>query len=497
MKFLRNTLKVNFISFKNRSLIFILTSVIILHFLFMMTINRFRFSAYVLSFVFLGVFTYYIIKLKKRIDDSRFDSFTQHPDLLFILDEKFQIININKKALEASDYKNKCDLLGRSFLDIIFPKNKKYVKNHLRKVLSDKNIYNINFKLDPTMGRLLPLTGRLMLLEKEDKNYILVNCRYYDDTESDIYKKYTSFSRLVERVVDCTPDMLWAKDLNGKYLFTNSTLRKKILSANDKKEPIGKNFEFFKEREKSKYPKDRSWHTFNDSPFVDRIDLECIGEEKPVQFDSYGKIKGKDKHLDIYITPLYDENKQLIGTVGSARDVTMEKEVQGELVRERNQFRQFIDFNPYAIAILDEHGHIIQVNNAYHALFKAEVPQEYSIFTDKSYLKQDFENKMFELKNGEVIKIDELWHNFSMTIPKMEDRGIWVSLLAFPIKDDDFQIDCFVAMFQDISQEINLRKEKRKEKEKLKENFINSLNIIQMDHDRLSKEVFNNKRNSC
>ncbi|MCK5165155.1 MAG: hypothetical protein KAQ72_15620 [Desulfobacula sp.] len=51
----------------------------------------------------------------------------------------------------------------------------------------------------------------------------------------------------------------------------------------------------------------------------------------PQQFDEFGNIKGKYLFLDVHKAPFIDETGKMIGTVGSARDVTAAKEIEKKL----------------------------------------------------------------------------------------------------------------------------------------------------------------------
>ena len=115
------------------------------------------------------------------------------------------------------------------------------------------------------------------------------------------------------------PDMLWAKDLEGKYLYANDSICKNLLMA-DPSEVIGKNDVFFALRERNRYPDYKQWHTFGELCF--NSDYVVIENMKPMKFEEYGNIKNKLTYLEVHKAPLFDESGKLIGTIGSGRDIT-------------------------------------------------------------------------------------------------------------------------------------------------------------------------------
>ncbi|BBP44416.1 sensor domain-containing protein [Thiosulfativibrio zosterae] len=128
------------------------------------------------------------------------------------------------------------------------------------------------------------------------------------------------------------PDMLWAKDLEGRYLFANQAICDNLLMANNIEEPIGKNDMFFAQREREKHADNPAWHTFGELCF--NSDEVVIENMKAMAFEEYGNIRGELCYLDVHKAPLFDAQGQLIGTVGSGRDITLQKALEVQLERQ-------------------------------------------------------------------------------------------------------------------------------------------------------------------
>lgn len=141
--------------------------------------------------------------------------------------------------------------------------------------------------------------------------------------------KYHSAYSLMRRLCDNVPDMIWAKDLEGRYLFTNEAVCRHLLIAADTNEPIGKSDVFFAERERIRHTDNPKWYTFGEiRRNTDAITLEA---GKPQQFEEYGNVQGKFLFLDVRKAPFIDDNGKIIGTVGSARDATIAKDMERKL----------------------------------------------------------------------------------------------------------------------------------------------------------------------
>jgi len=57
------------------------------------------------------------------------------------------------------------------------------------------------------------------------------------------------------------PDMLWVKDIDGKYLFANKEICENLLMTTPE-EALGKDDIFFAKRERAKHLQNPHWHTF-------------------------------------------------------------------------------------------------------------------------------------------------------------------------------------------------------------------------------------------
>ncbi len=145
----------------------------------------------------------------------------------------------------------------------------------------------------------------------------------------DSQKKYQSLSKMLRLMCDNVPDMIWAKDFDKKFIFANKSICRDLLNAVDTNEPIGKTDLFFADRERDLDPKNPSWHTFGE--LCQDSDAITLEKGVPQQFDEFGNVKGKYLFLDVRKAPFVDETGKTIGVVGSARDVTEAKKIEGKL----------------------------------------------------------------------------------------------------------------------------------------------------------------------
>jgi len=160
---------------------------------------------------------------------------------------------------------------------------------------------------------------------------------------SDLQAHDSELLRLLTRNL---PDMLWVKDLEGKYLYANQAICDGLLMAKDTQEPLGKTDIFFALRERNAHKENPEWHTFGELCF--NSDLVVIQEKKPMKFEEFGNVRGKMLYLEVYKAPFYDKEGNILGTVGAGRDITQLKQFQldlekslGALKEQREELESF------------------------------------------------------------------------------------------------------------------------------------------------------------
>ncbi|MEI7663001.1 MAG: PAS domain-containing protein [Bacteroidota bacterium] len=170
--------------------------------------------------------------------------------------------------------------------------------------------------------------------------------------------RYKYMYNVFRLMADNIPDLLWAKDLRKHYLFANKAVCESILGAVDTEEPIGKTDRFFAERERRSHPGEPDWHTFGE--ICDASDDLTMRQKSPGRFDEYGKVRGEYIFLDVQKAPIMDDDGNMIGTVGSGRDITMQKLMEQEFHSLYQRNRAIIAALPDVMFLFDDDGTFLE-----------------------------------------------------------------------------------------------------------------------------------------
>lgn len=248
-------------------------------------------------------------------------------DGIVALDSKNRIQDINQAACRflgvPVDEKilgftlESCDMSRKSLLEVVLsPESLDYFE-----LTEDTDTRYFSIKKQPIHR----LPGSRLIVIRDITEQITTQMEIMAGEER--YRKTYTVFRLM---ADNMPDMLWAKDLDKKFTFVNKATCEHLLKAVDTEEPIGKTDLYFKDREQKNHPDEPDWY---------RVGVTCQSTDEKVlhtgkahHFDEFGLVDGKPIYMDVRKAPIFDDQGQMIGIAGSARDVSKQKQIEQEIM---------------------------------------------------------------------------------------------------------------------------------------------------------------------
>lgn len=324
---------------------------------------------------------------KLKDSESIFNSIADNiQSLIYIFNTSGQFIYVSPAVYEVTGYKSH-ELLKKKFFEIIHPDDVDIVKKRGTDRLAGKMApRNYEFKIltkqgnpkwieifttttdlkgeSVAVGIATDITARKEALEEIKSN-------------EEKYKTLYSFFRLM---ADNVPDMIWAKNLAKEYIFVNRSVCKTLFNVADTEEPVGKTDEYYIQKEQGIHADDPTWFTFGEnSPDSDE---QVIETQKTQRVDEYGYVRGKFMHMDIQKSPLWDNEGNMIGIVGSGRDVTLQRKMEENQHREEliktiiygisNAVNTTKDLGEFFTVTRLELSRIIDTTNLFIALYDEE-----------------------------------------------------------------------------------------------------------------------------
>jgi diguanylate cyclase (GGDEF)-like protein/PAS domain S-box-containing protein len=156
----------------------------------------------------------------------------------------------------------------------------------------------------------------------------------------------------LQTLIDSAPIPIFYKDISGVYLGVNS-LFLELLDIT-KEQIIGKTI-------------------FDYAPYeialvYQQKDKELIDNPHEVQiyeFIAVNKKSGKSINMVFYKKVYYDENANIAGIIGSALDITEQKESEARLTHQKNELETIFNISRDGIAILDKDSRFLEFNESY------------------------------------------------------------------------------------------------------------------------------------
>ena len=166
---------------------------------------------------------------------------------------------------------------------------------------------------------------------------------------------------LLNALLDNTPDYIYFKDTESRFIKTSKS-HAKAFGLSDPDEVIGKSdFDFFTE--------DHARPAYDDEQEIIRSGQSLSKEERETWPDR------PDTWVLTTKMPLRDQEGKIIGTFGTSKDITERKQIEAELVREK-QFLETLNHNsPVAIVVLDNDENIVSCNPAFERLYGYEAQE--------------------------------------------------------------------------------------------------------------------------
>ena len=376
--------------------------------------------------------------------------FLANPELVSHAFSLIKIVDVNQAAVAQNGASGKEQLMGnlpalfdeQTFADLV---------SELEMIWEEKEQFEYESNSRKMNGQPLHVIVRLSVPSHNgrlDYSKVVVTGTDITDRkkmEEDLRaseNKYQELSKLLRLMADNMPDMMWAKNLNREYVFANKALCDKLLNAENTDEPLGKTDMYFASRERASHSENPEWHTFGE--ICADSDAITLAEMKPMQFDEFGNIKGKFMFLDVHKAPLRDDKDQIIGVVGSARDVTTAREAEKQL----RKLSQAVEQSPAGVVIAGLDGTIEYVNPKFSEI-TGYLPDEV-LGKNTRLLKSGKNPPQTYVDLWRTIASGNEWKGELQNITKQGEL-YWEFVAISPIKNELGEILHYLAVKEDIT----------------------------------------------
>lgn len=270
-----------------------------------------------------GFLTIEVEKTSNIIDDGHEITFESFPIAMASVSLDGKINQVNHLFCHLLGY-TKDEVSGRWFGDFIAPSYVDKFEKRFQQFIDEGVIY-VEFELLHKNGSSvnIRLDGKVAL--DDSGSFLQANCLLKDTTiQHQLEVELTENRRLIKSLMDITPDVIYIKNILGKYLLFNKAAEK--VSGKKASDVLGKGVD-------AAYPRHVAQRlTARDKEIYDH--KKVIHTEESV-VDSSGNLKMYSSTKG----PIFDEAQEVIGMFGISRDITERIRWEEELRQSEEKYR--------------------------------------------------------------------------------------------------------------------------------------------------------------
>jgi len=226
------------------------------------------------------------------------------------------------------------------------------------------------------------------------------------------------------------PGLMWTKDLENKFVVVNDVFSN-MVGVKKPELAIGKtDYDFWPEHLAKKYEID---------------DNEVLKTGKSVIIEEIVSDNGVDKWFEVFKAPAYNDNDELIGTIGYSSDICDRKRNE-ELL---HKLSQAIEQSPVTIVITDLQGIIEYVNPKFCKI--TGYTYEEAIGQNPRILKSEALSNNHYKELWSTINAGKEWRGEFKNIKK-NGEVYWEQAYISPIRNNNGEITHFIALKEDITE---------------------------------------------
>jgi len=383
--------------------------------------------------------------------------------ILIVSVEKESILYANKYA---QDFFGNCEQDHGLQMVTDFWADAPSRQQFLQKILIEKEVKDFQAVLITAQKkrRHVLLSSRLIQYKSQQAVYTIFSDITERVSAQNAFKesenRYHSMYRMVKLMANTLPDLVWAKDLEDKFIFANTAIRKKLLKCREGEIIEGKNDLYFALRERNEGQR----HTFGEI---------CINSDEIVKrtkkkgrFLEDGLVRGKYLALDVHKAPMFDDNGELIGTVGAGRDVTADIKIQKALEESEGRFQLLANSIKDVLWIADVDLNPIYVTPSIEA-FAGYTSEEFIRMPFIRHMTPKYQRLFGVLITGMAKAVrnkEELSSDFfEFECKRKNGTIVWVEIATSAMWDHSGNLKGFTGMIRDSTKRVQAQLELRNE----------------------------------
>ncbi|MBS1538663.1 MAG: PAS domain S-box protein [Bacteroidetes bacterium] len=365
-------------------------------------------------------------------------------DMVRMIDATGKVLYISPATERIIGYSLE-EYVGKSIFEFVHPDDLPIANQKLATILAHpESPINIQYRVIHKDGHTVWIEGIVRnLLHDPAVGAIVSNIR--DITErKNVEQDLKENHAFLKAVTEGTDDIIFVKDISGKYLLCNTNGKK--ISGYTPEQMIGKT-------DAELFPA----HVAEKAVEADRTVMET---QKNLIIENTIDISGVIHTYMVSKNPLYDNDGKMIGVIGVARDITELKKVQGELIQKEELFRALIEGSSDGVILIRD-GKIIYSSPANHKILGYS-PEERQLKSFDELLHPDDAPKIRAMYQA-MVNGEKETEKFEVRVQRKDGAWRWLEVNGRNMTNNP-SVNAIVANFRDIT-------DRKKAEQDLQENY--------------------------
>ncbi|MEN6348122.1 MAG: PAS domain-containing protein, partial [Syntrophomonas sp.] len=297
-------------------------------------------------------------------------------------------------------------------------------------------MYQSEHRLRSMVGSYKWVLDRGKVLERDENGKVLRIIGTHTDI-TDLQETQEGLSRtrsLLKAILDNLPFLAWFKDIEGNHIEVNRVFEKAC--GLSREEIIGKT-------SLDIWPLDLAMKLIAN-------DNEVIANRKQINKEEQLDDKNGGEWYSFFRTPLFNEEGEVVGTTGIARDVTESRKLRHELIAQRTFLKSLIDAIPDLIFYKDKDSVYLGCNNAFAHRFIGLDEEEIVGRTDLEVVRDKEMARRFRQQDREVMAARKTGM-VEETIVLADGSNLAVETMKTPFYNEQGELVGLIGVSRDIT----------------------------------------------
>ena len=287
---------------------------------------------------------------RKRAEAELQALFAAMTDVIIVYNAEGRYLKV-APTNQSNLYRPPADMVGKTVSELFPPKQASFFLEKIQQTLQTKELTSAEYTLNID-GKDIWFSALISPMSSDSVIWVARDITDRKQAEERLFVERNLLTTLINNI----PDYIYVKDVQGHKLVSN-TADWRGSGGMCMEDVLGKT-------DFDTYPPELAAKFWADDKSVLDSGIPIINSQEPGRDG-----EGNTRWVLTTKVPLQDANGQIMGLVGIGRDITEQKQIELETIRQKQYFESLVQNSPVAIVVMDTNENIVSINPAFEKLY--------------------------------------------------------------------------------------------------------------------------------